>query len=150
MRLNICEDEDFPNQAYLWEANQRRSLKGKKGQAALRELEAALLALPEPRLIADEFENAQGEVCALGALARFKGKENPKTADVLIHDEVYNEYYDDGYLMEGAGLELAASMDVPRMVALAIIYHNDDSWQPLTPEQRYDRVLAWTRRQLAS
>lgn len=147
MRLTLCEDEDFPGQAFLWEANLERSLKGKKGQASLRELEFALLALPEKRLITDELENLKGEVCALGALARFKGKENPKTAKVLeTDDDAY--YFDDDDRMETASVELAATMGVPKMVALAIVYVNDDEWQPLTPEQRYDKVLKWTRRQL--
>ena len=34
-----------------WEHNARRALKGKRGRKALADLRAALLALPEPRLI---------------------------------------------------------------------------------------------------
>ena len=47
MRVNYSEDEDYGGQFNLWQANCRRSRRGKKGQAALRELEAALLGMPE-------------------------------------------------------------------------------------------------------
>jgi len=43
MRIGYSEDEDYPGQFELWQANCQRSLKGKKGQAALRELEACSL-----------------------------------------------------------------------------------------------------------
>jgi hypothetical protein len=39
-------DEDFPNQAALWQANAQRALTGKRGRKALAELRDALLALP--------------------------------------------------------------------------------------------------------
>jgi hypothetical protein len=62
MRISFSDEEEIPSQFALWQANCRRSLKGKRGQAALRELEAALLALPSKRLIAEEFSNADGDV----------------------------------------------------------------------------------------
>ncbi len=51
MRISYNEDEDFPGQIDLWQANLERSLKGRKGQSALRDIEQALLALPEKKLI---------------------------------------------------------------------------------------------------
>jgi len=56
------DSEAFPNQALFWEANYERALKGKRGRKALADLRAALLALPEPRLI-------QGALCTVGATA---------------------------------------------------------------------------------
>ena len=50
-RVSYSNEEYFPGQFDLWQANCRRSIAGKKGQAALRELEQALLALPEKRLM---------------------------------------------------------------------------------------------------
>lgn len=147
-RITYCDDEDFQNQAYLWEANQERSIKGRKGQAALRELEAALLALPEKRLIAEELENAAGEVCAVGALAKFKGKENPRVAadlgQVPLDDnEVLPEE------LEEVTIDLAQQLGIPRMVAVAVVHENDDCWPAnITPEQRYNKMLAWTQQQL--
>lgn len=148
-RISYCDDEDFQNQAYLWQANQERSINGRKGQAALRELESALLALPEKRLIAGELENAVGEVCAVGALAKFKGKENPRVAanedKVPLEDsEVLPEE------LEEVTIDLAQELGMPRMIAVAVVHENDDCWPAsITPEQRYNKVLAWTQQQLS-
>lgn len=43
MRISYSDEEDHPGQFELWQANVTRSLKGKNGQRALRELESALL-----------------------------------------------------------------------------------------------------------
>jgi hypothetical protein len=51
--------EDGKNTAGLWRANVKRALAGKRGQAALRDLRDALLALPEKRLI-------EGALCTVG------------------------------------------------------------------------------------
>lgn len=155
MRIGYSEDEDYPGQFELWQANCRRSIKGKAGQAALRELEQALLALPEKRLIAGELENAEGEVCALGALKKYQGVE--------VESDPECE-------MEEVGVELG----MPRLVAWKVVALNDEEicghhvtlagpiqsrytgggylrqYVPPTPEERYEKVLAWVRKQLAS
>lgn len=65
--------DDFDPLAYgRWEANLRRSIKGKRGQQALRDLRDALLALPEKRLIAGDFATPQGEVCTVGCAVAYK------------------------------------------------------------------------------
>ena len=146
MRIAISEDEDFNNQVAFWEANLERSLKGHKGQAALRELEAALLALPIKRLIANELENEQGEVCAVGALAKFKGKENPMLGDSFGDFDELSVNEDD---IERVTVQLAQDLGLPRMVAQAVVYENDDDWPAfMTPEQRYNKILRWVRSQL--
>lgn len=139
------EDEDFPGQAELWQANCERSLKGKKGQASLRDLEAALLALPSPRLIAGELQNKAGEVCAIGALAKFKGHECPIVAYGL--DE-FGDTEIDPIDVESATIDLAKTLGVPRMVAIAVAAENDAAWVKLDSEQRYQRVLAWVRQEI--
>lgn len=50
-----------------WEWNLRQTIDGRKGQRALRQLEAALLAMPARRLIESELATPTGEVCAVGA-----------------------------------------------------------------------------------
>lgn len=151
MRIRFSEDEDYQNAAILWEANQERSLKSRKGQAALRRLEAALLALPEPKLIADAIEDADGLVCGLGALAKYEHLEEipalPQYPSEDASDEEWDEWYSDdqGEATEDAMLALAQALNVPKLVAIAIIYQNDDSFLVQTPEQRYKKVLRWTR-----
>lgn len=66
-RISYSEEEDWPGQFELWRANTERSLRGRGGQRALRELEAALIALPEKRLIAGHLAK-DGMVCTVGAL----------------------------------------------------------------------------------
>lgn len=144
-RITYAEEEDFPGQAELWDANRLRSLKGQKGQAALRELEAALLALPSKQLIADELEDAEGNVCAIGALARYKNYGGS-----LELPEPKNEFEE--HVVSDAMIKVAGKLSVPRLVAISIIERNDDAcaWKrdDETPEQRYERILGWIRKQI--
>ena len=68
MRVGYSEDQEYGGQYELWHANCHRSRQGRKGQAALRELEAALVALPDKRIQKDVFVEPSGETCAIGAL----------------------------------------------------------------------------------
>jgi len=133
MRLNYSEEENYPGQFELWQANCERSLKGRKGQTALRELETALLALSSKRLIAQELQNAEGDVCAIGALAKYRGREEK---DFIADPE---------YEMQEVGVELG----MPRLVAWKVVEVNDLEYAHLSPEARYMRVTEWIQRQLA-
>jgi len=150
MRIRFNEDEEFNNAAILWEANQERSLKSRRGQAALRRLEAALLALPEPKLIADAIE-ADGMVCGLGALAKLENfqdiPELPTYPDENASPEEWDAF-ECGEVEQGiedAMLALAEALDVPKLVAIAIIAQNDNSYCVNTPEDRYRFLLSWTQ-----
>lgn len=155
MRIDCSDEEDFPGQFDLWQGNCRRSLQGKAGQAALRELEAALLALPDKRLIANDLINGEGEVCAIGALAKQKGAINGRLVSLGEYD------------MEEVGVLLG----MPRLVAWKVVYENDKGidfeyetlpgpyrWPmerpqirvDVTPEIRYEKMLAWVREQINS
>ena len=154
MRINCADDEDYPGQFALWDANCRRSMRGRAGQQALRDLEAALLALPSKRLIADALE-ADGDVCAIACYGRAKG------VDLSRFD---NEDQSDDVGIAGG---------MPALVAWKVVAQNDlvcdTVWevadgpiQPghghykggiplvrkMTPEERYERVLSWVRSQL--
>jgi hypothetical protein len=65
-------DEPFPNAWWLWENSLGRAMSSARGQQALRDLEAALLALPEKKLISGALAMG-GQVCAIGAYALHKG-----------------------------------------------------------------------------
>jgi hypothetical protein len=122
-----------------WAGAAKKAINGKQGQALLKELEAALLALPEPKLIAGEFAMSDGEVCALGALALARGvpaeemakwEEDPETAETKL------------------GMSYT--------LAWEIIAANDDGAYPghsyyakWTDEKRYEYVLNWIRQHLA-
>jgi hypothetical protein len=158
MRINYSDEEDYPGQFHLFQANCARSLCGKAGQAALRELEAALLALPTKRLIAGKLAE-QGDVCAIGALALYKGDTE---AALEQHDEEYMEDVGEAY-------------GLPRLVAWKVVEANDvdnedysirapgpseyqwPHYTPgyqlrikTTPEERYDAVLKWVQALLSA
>ena len=56
-----------------WRGAVNSAINGKRGQQALREIVAALDALPERRLVSDSLVNHDGEFCTLGALGRARG-----------------------------------------------------------------------------
>lgn len=55
------------------EAGAKIQIRGKRGQSFLREILAALDALPEHKLIAHELVEKDGAVCALGAVSKARG-----------------------------------------------------------------------------
>lgn len=56
----------------MWRGAVRSSILGKRGQQALREIAAAMDAMPEKRLVKNELE-ADGEFCTLGVLGQARG-----------------------------------------------------------------------------
>lgn len=54
--------EDYEHDWYqiMWRGAVKRAIRGKRGQAFLREMLTALDALPEPRLIAEKLESGTG------------------------------------------------------------------------------------------
>lgn len=110
----------------LYRANVERAIAGKRGQAFLRELAAAMDAMPVKRLIPEELE-INGEVCALGAIGVKRGLD---MSDV----DVYNPS------------DVAKLFGVARCLAAEIEYINDEDWSAPaneTPEQRWARVRRW-------
>lgn len=154
------DDEDYPGQYALWQANCRRSIQGAVGQRVMREMEAALLALPSQRLI-QHAVSLDGEVCAVGAyVAAQKAKSGGSIHDAIAaleaecgdaETQAYNE-------TDGLGIEHG----MPKMVAWQLVALNDieiDSYiyvtaagvrqrVPVTPEHRYQKVLEWVRSQI--
>lgn len=138
------DGEEFAGQFALQMANEERSLKGKRGQASLRALEAALLALPEKRLISGRIIDQAGGVCAMGALAKHLGKELPKPST----DDDYEDYFTHTN-------RIGQACGVPEPVAMKIAWMNDEILglgfglgSDYTDEQRYEHMLAWVRKSL--
>jgi len=129
-RISYSDEEDFPGQFALYQANCERSLRGREGQAQLRELRAALLALPDKRLIHGLLEDEEGGVCAIGAYAKHKGLDLSK--------------FDVDYDTDEVGI--AGGM--PALVAWKVVEMNDLQWDYLTPEKRYEKMLAWVESKL--
>lgn len=64
-----------------WRGAVTQAIRGKRGQAMLRELLAALDTMPAKRLVAESLVSPDGEVCALGALGHARGL-NMESIDV--------------------------------------------------------------------
>lgn len=108
----VTYNEDDLWGAIRWAGAAKKAIYGKRGQLVLRELEAALLALPEPKLITDEFANDEGEVCALGALAKARGIDYNAMAD-------WDVEWDD---VDG----VTEKLGITRTLAWEIMAQNDD------------------------
>lgn len=154
MRISYSEEEDFPGQFSLWRANLGRALRGRRGQAALRELRDALLALPDKKLI-DGHIAKDGAVCAVGALMLDKkmkslGVAREEALKLLEADYVPYGGWEkwDGY-DDADTAEEAKAYGIPYMVAWRLVELNDEDLYKADPEERYRRVLAWTEKQLA-
>lgn len=149
MRLNYSEDEDYPGQFNIWQANCRRSLHGKKGQAALRRLRDALLVMPEKALRSGKLVAHDGAVCAIGALARAEGK-------LPEPEPITGDWEDDD--IDDTAEWAADNLNIPKLVAWKVVEQNDiqldTKWVrlegpvQLTGEERYAKMLAWVESQL--
>jgi hypothetical protein len=99
------------------------AIRGKRGQAFLKEMLEAMDALPEKKLIAYEFINCYGQVCALGS--------------VMIRRHGF-----------GTFKETAASyLGISRALVEEII-HINNSCKDESDEDRFVRVRRWTNRNI--
>jgi len=125
----VDDYDDEPGRQNLWWGNVARSIRGKRGQAFLREMAAALDAMPVKELIADELVQ-DGAVCAIGAVAAARkldvSKLDPEDAEAV-----------------------AKTFGIAEPLAREIVYVNDDDWGPSeTPAHRWTRVREWVDKQI--
>ena len=114
----------------LWRGAVDRAIKGRRGQGLIRELVAALDAMPTKRLIAESLVQPDGEVCALGSVAKARG------ADVSQIDPEDRE-------------AVAKVFGIAPALAAEIAFINDDDWRgDATPEERWQRVRNWADKAL--
>lgn len=166
-RSGYVEADDCDDHANLriagWQANVRRMMRGKAGQAFLWELYLALEALPEKALITGGLINNDGTCCALGALALARKIEIPEEMKIVRSvDGEPDDEPDDMYFYE----EVAPLLNIKTMMAQEVMYANDelDTWHwpdgrvchsvpwhlrdtPIrtydTPQERWQRMRRW-------
>jgi len=139
-------ESDGPDTSGLWFASMRKGMRGARGQAALRELEAALLALPERRLIEDEMCDGEG-VCAAGALLLKRATDRGEDRKAAL-DRIAGTW---GDLDAGIAYRpLAKELGIGATLAWAIMEVNDEDCGGMEPEDRYAAVLDWVRRNIAA
>ena len=143
MRVDVADEEQYSGEFALWQANCDRSMKGKKGHAALKEMERALVAMPVKEIYADVLVEQGGCMCAIGAvMVQRKIDEGMSREDAL----------DECSMRDPECVETIAEKELgfPHMVAWSTAYENDwDGYRPdVTPAQRYERMLKWVRGKL--
>jgi hypothetical protein len=109
-----------------WRGAVNSAIKGKRGQAFLLELLAALDALPEKRLTSGVLEE-HGEVCAIGSVGLMRGIDMGKL-DVENSEQI------------------AGAFGIAPALVKEIEFINDDDFSyrdDETPEKRFGRVRNW-------
>lgn len=139
-----------------------RAIRGTRGQSFLRELIAALDAMPVKELLRGVAVQSDGSCCALGAVAIARGVDivpdfyrqdaaaklaqeegDPNDADLLDEclAETLEEYGTDWYE------DVAKILAIPETLARETIYTNDEGWAA-TPEERWREMRQWAAARL--
>lgn len=114
------------------------ALRGRRGQAFLREMRAALDEMPQKRLVKEVMVEASIVVavdgcdpapivnaCALGVVAMHHNID-VSTVDPYDHDNIH------------------APFNIANALAREIMFENDESWPfPKTPEERWRKMRWW-------
>lgn len=140
-RSNYTEDYENEWQNIMWRGQVASAIRGKRGQALLRELVETLDAMPDKRLIRDELvadapafvppEFARPMVCALGAVGIKRGIELKE-----IDPEDYNR--------------IAETFNIAQQLVREIEWVNDDEARWASPERRWQIVRDWAAEKMAS
>lgn len=112
-----------------WRGQVSSAIRGKRGQALLRDTLAALDAMPVKELITNELV-ADGQFCTLGVVGAKRGidmqKIDPGDSDLV-----------------------AKAFNIAEPLAQEIVFMNDEaSWHAETPAQRWSRMRAWVAEQI--
>ncbi len=132
-RSGYVEDDD-ENTHGLWRGAVEKAIRGKRGQAFLHEMAAALDAMPVKELITGDIVSEEHQVCAIGAVAV------ARQVDVSELDT-----YD--------GEEIGKVFGVAPSLAREIAHVNDDDfgWRTdETPAQRWQRMREWVAANLST
>jgi hypothetical protein len=127
-RSGYSDDCDNEWSAICWRGAVASAIRGRRGQAFLREMAQAMDAMPEKKLFVGEIVAEDGGVCAIGSVAIKRGVDT-KRIDPEDRDQV------------------AAVFGISPAMAAEIAYMNDEYFEPwreeLPPEERWKKVRAW-------
>jgi len=135
-RHGYTDDGDDPLATGRYQAQVASAIRGKRGQAFLRELAAAMDAMPVKVLIAEELINEEGDCCAIGVVCKSRGLD---VSNVDPEEPT----------------EVGSLVGIAHQLAAEIEYENDDyyhferdengNWHRVeeTPEQRWVRMRKW-------
>jgi hypothetical protein len=124
-RSGYSEDCDDNWALIRWRGAVNSALRGARGQAFLRELVAALDAMPVKELHPNELRDPEGNVCALGAVAQARGM------DVSPLDPENTE-------------GVAAAFGLSHALIREVVWVNDEAcWYRPAPARRWQLVREW-------
>ena len=123
-------DDGDDNAITLYRGRVGNAIKGERGQAFLRELVAALDAMPVKELAADVLV-ADGQCCAIGAVAIARGYD---PATLPTHDAICDD-----------AEPLANIMGISETLTREIMFWNDDDRyrSAVTDATRWTRMRRW-------
>jgi hypothetical protein len=107
-RSGYADDREDNWRFVMWRGAVNSALRGKRGQAFLREALAALDALPDRALAAESLQTAGGEFCTLGAVGRLRGIDM-----AALDPEDYTA--------------VAKAFGISEAMAREIVYENDEA-----------------------
>ena len=123
-RSGLTDDGEDQWALIRWRGAVKQAINGKRGQAFLKEMLAALDALPEKALIANKLQDTKYNVCAIGAVGKARGldmehidPEDPKL--------------------------VASFFGISEALAAEIEFMNDEWVYMEPPSQRFDRMRKW-------
>lgn len=132
-------DEESMRLANLYRASTERSIKGKRGQALLRDLLGALDAMPVKELVYGEFATPDGAVCALGCVGKARGVKLDDLDPIAMEE---NQEWS----------ELAKRFNIAESLAREVMAVNDGdgAWisHDETPAKRWTRMRKWVAEQV--
>lgn len=112
----------------LWRGAVTSAIRGKRGQAFLREMAQALDAMPVKELVADDVVRDSEHVCGLGSVALARGLD-------VTHLDIEN------------GDAVGQLFGIASAMAREIAFVNDDDFgrSAETPAERWVRMRAWVQ-----
>lgn len=122
-RSGYSDDLDDNWAMIKWRGQVASAIRGKRGQAFLRELVEALDAMPEKRLIAHDLEK-DGNVCAIGSVGVRRGVDMSN----LDPDDPET---------------IAATFGIAHQLVREIEFENDEVGWSDDPEHRWQRMRNW-------
>lgn len=135
-RHGYTDDQEQQDYA-MWRGRILSAIRGKRGQAMLRDLAAALDAMPDKRLVARVLQTKDGDACALGCLARVRGKDLSEHSEEDIEDDP-----------DWFNALLSEEFNVAECLIREVEWENDEGGWRETPEQRWTRMRKWCDRHI--
>lgn len=140
-RSGYCDDGENNWGTICWRGAVNSALRGKRGQAFLKELAQAMDAMPVKRLVTEELQ-AEGEFCTLGVVG------NSRNLDMSVIDP-------------GDSVVVAEKFGLAEAMVREIVWENDEypgvyglkpdgstGWRRETPEERWIRMRKWVDSQI--